>query len=82
MVRPTTAVLKYDTQLADPVAVGRELKADAILEGRVRASKGTVQVSVRLLKVPNGELCGPALSRKISIGPSHRSPSRTILCGR
>ena len=53
-IRPTAAVLKYGTQLGDPLAAGREQKVDAVLEGRVRASEGKIQVSVQLLKVSDG----------------------------
>jgi len=54
IVRPTTAVLKYDTEFADPIGAGREQQVDAVLEGRIQASTGRIQVNVRLVRVADG----------------------------
>jgi len=53
-IRPTAAVLKYGTQIGDPLIAGREQKVDAVLEGQIRASAGRIQVSVHLLRVSDG----------------------------
>ena len=52
LVRPTDAVQKYagaDTQ--DPVAAGRELRVESILDGTVQHQGGRLRVTARLLRV-------------------------------
>jgi TolB-like protein len=54
VVRPTGSVLKYATSATDPVAAGRELKVDAVLDGAVQRADGRIRVTARLLSVQDG----------------------------
>lgn len=56
VVRPTSAVLKYTEQAQDPVAAGRELKVDSVLEGSVHRAGEQIRVTVRLVSVRDGAL--------------------------
>jgi DNA-binding winged helix-turn-helix (wHTH) protein/TolB-like protein/Flp pilus assembly protein TadD len=53
-VRPTSAVLKYSA-VQDPLIAGRELKVDAILDGRVQRLDDHIRVTVQLLRVADGK---------------------------
>jgi DNA-binding winged helix-turn-helix (wHTH) protein/TolB-like protein/tetratricopeptide (TPR) repeat protein len=53
-VRPTSAVLKYNHLEQDPVAAGRELSVEAVLEGSIRESGDMVRVTVQLVSVETG----------------------------
>ncbi len=53
-VRPTSAVLKYAKNDVDSSAAGRELGADAILEGTVQRSGDRLRVTVNLLRISDG----------------------------
>lgn len=53
MVRPTAAVQKY-TDKSDPIAAGRELRVDVVLDGRVQRDGKMVRASVQLLRVNDG----------------------------
>ncbi|MEN3330852.1 MAG: hypothetical protein V7641_217 [Blastocatellia bacterium] len=55
-VRPTSAVFKYIDTEPDIVAVGRELKVDAVLEGSLRRLGEQMRVTVRLVRARDGEL--------------------------
>jgi TolB-like protein/DNA-binding winged helix-turn-helix (wHTH) protein/Tfp pilus assembly protein PilF len=50
VVRPTRTVLKYAGNREDPSAVGRELKVDAVLDGRIQRINDRVRVSVQLIR--------------------------------
>lgn len=52
VVRPTSAVLRSDAR--DPVAAGRALQVDSVLEGTVQRSGDRVRVTARLLSVRDG----------------------------
>jgi DNA-binding winged helix-turn-helix (wHTH) protein/TolB-like protein len=54
IVRPTRAVLKYDSLEQDPLTAGRELKVDSLLDGKVQRSGGRIRVTVQLLRVSDG----------------------------
>jgi TolB-like protein/Tfp pilus assembly protein PilF len=54
IVRPTSAVRKYSGLDQDPLAAGREQRADLVLEGTVQRLGERIRVTVRLLSVPNG----------------------------
>ncbi|HKQ51527.1 MAG TPA: winged helix-turn-helix domain-containing protein, partial [Pyrinomonadaceae bacterium] len=54
-VRPTSAVLRYAADGSDPLAAGRELKVDAVLDGRVQRAENRVRVTVQLLRVSDGK---------------------------
>jgi Predicted integral membrane protein len=53
-VRPTSAVLKYIRPDQDPVAAGRELNVEAVLEGSIRESGDTVRITAQLVSVETG----------------------------
>lgn len=53
-VRPTSAVRKYGADGIDPVAAGRELKVDSILDGSIQKIGNKLRVTVRLLRVKDG----------------------------
>ena len=50
-VRPTSAVLKYQDQDVEPIAVGSALRTDAVLEGSVQRVDDRIRVTVRLMSV-------------------------------
>src|SRR2546423_739630 len=55
IVRPTTAVRKYDETEQDPVSAGRELKVDTVLEGNIQQSADRVRVTVQLIRINDGK---------------------------
>jgi len=54
IVRPTSAVLKYEAPGTDTVAAGRELRTDAVLEGSLQRDGDRLRVTVRLINVADG----------------------------
>ncbi|HMO80700.1 MAG TPA: winged helix-turn-helix domain-containing protein [Pyrinomonadaceae bacterium] len=55
VVRPASAMLAYDHDLRDPIAIGRHLGLDAVLDGRVQDESGRIRVNLQLIKVSTGE---------------------------
>jgi TolB-like protein/Tfp pilus assembly protein PilF len=55
VVRPVGAVRKYATE-EDPLAAGRQLAVQSVLEGSIQRSADRTRVTVRLLRVSDGEL--------------------------
>jgi DNA-binding winged helix-turn-helix (wHTH) protein/TolB-like protein/Tfp pilus assembly protein PilF len=55
-VRPTSAVGQYVNSPADPVAIGRQQKVDAILTGHLKALSDRTRVTVQLVRVADGVL--------------------------
>jgi len=53
-VRPTSAVLRYDTVNIDPLTAGRALNVEAVLDGKVQRVGDRVRVTVQLLRVSDG----------------------------
>ena len=53
-VRPTSAVLRYDTPNVDPLTAGRALDVEAVLDGKVQRAGNRVRVTVQLLRVSDG----------------------------
>src|SRR5262245_15947110 len=53
-VRPLSAVRRYTALDQDPVAAGRELKAQAVLEGSIQRVGDKVRVTARLIGVADG----------------------------
>lgn len=51
IVRPTSAVLKYAGVNQDPVAIGRELRVESVLEGSIRKSGEKIRATVQLVSV-------------------------------
>jgi DNA-binding winged helix-turn-helix (wHTH) protein/TolB-like protein len=52
IVRPTSSVTKYVG--ADPIAAGRELAVEAVLDGRVQQSEKELRVTAQLIRVRDG----------------------------
>jgi tetratricopeptide (TPR) repeat protein len=55
-VRPLSAVRRYTALDQDPVAAGRELQVDAVLEGSIQKVGEKVRVTARLIRVADGRL--------------------------
>ena len=55
MVRPTSAVRGYTALQQDPIAAGREQRVDAVLDGSIQKSGERIRVTVRLMKVADGQ---------------------------
>lgn len=53
-VRSTSAIRRYADVEPDPVAAGRELSVDAILDGRIQTSDGRIRVTTQLVSVRDG----------------------------
>jgi DNA-binding winged helix-turn-helix (wHTH) protein/TolB-like protein/Tfp pilus assembly protein PilF len=54
IVRSTGAVRRYVGSDVDPLAAGRELGVDAVLEGSIQAAAGRLRGTMRLLRVRDG----------------------------
>lgn len=54
VVRPFSAVRKYSDVQQDAVLAGREVQAEAVLEGSIQKSGERVRVTVRLINVQTG----------------------------
>ena len=54
VVRPTTAMSRYVDNVQDPLAAGRALGVDAVLEGSFQRVNRRVRVTFRLLEVGSG----------------------------
>lgn len=54
ILRPTSAVRQYTDLEQDPLAAGRELKVEAVLEGSLQRVGDRLRVTVRLLNVRDG----------------------------
>jgi DNA-binding winged helix-turn-helix (wHTH) protein/TolB-like protein/Flp pilus assembly protein TadD len=55
VVRPTSSVVMYNKPGQDPLAVGRELGVDALLDGYVQRSGDKIRVTVQLLNIKDGK---------------------------
>lgn len=53
-VQPVSAVRRYQDPAMDPVAVGRALRVEAVLEGHLQRVDDRIRVGVRLLRVADG----------------------------
>lgn len=54
VMRPTSSIRKYGGLEQDPLAAGRELQVDAVLDGTILSTSGRVRITVRLLAVSGG----------------------------
>ena len=54
LVRPTSSVLKYSSTGQDPQLAGRELKVDAVLDGRFQKIADRIRVTLELLRISDG----------------------------
>ena len=54
VVRPTSSILKYKSTGEDPIAAGKTMKVDSVLEGTIQKVGERFRVTVRLLSVQSG----------------------------
>jgi len=54
IVRPTSSVRRFASQTQDPLAAGRELKVDAVLDGSIQREGNQLRVTLRLISVKDG----------------------------
>src|ERR1044072_6682037 len=54
IVRPTNSVLKYAAAEQEPLAAGRALEVESVLDGSVQKLGDRVRVTVRLVRVSDG----------------------------
>jgi TolB-like protein/DNA-binding winged helix-turn-helix (wHTH) protein/Tfp pilus assembly protein PilF len=54
-VLPTSAVIKYTGRELDPLATGRDLGVDVVLDGTVQRSADRIRVTVQLIGVEDGK---------------------------
>ena len=55
IVRPTSSVVMYNKLGQDPLAAGRELGVDALLDGYVQRSGDRIRVTAQLLSIADGK---------------------------
>lgn len=55
IVRPTSSVVAYHTAAQDPLAAGRELGVDVVIDGYIEKSQDTIRVSARMLRTADGK---------------------------
>jgi len=54
VVRPTGAVRQYSDPQQDPIAAGKALKVDAVVEGNIQQLGDRIRVTARLVQVSDG----------------------------
>jgi DNA-binding winged helix-turn-helix (wHTH) protein/TolB-like protein/Flp pilus assembly protein TadD len=54
VVRPTSTVLKYAATERDPLALGRKIEVDAVLDGHLQRNDDQVRLTVQLLRTDDG----------------------------
>lgn len=57
VVRPTSSVVHYGARKTEPLASGRELKVDYVVDGRIRRAGETLRVNVQLLRISEEAIC-------------------------
>ncbi|MEZ5314432.1 MAG: winged helix-turn-helix domain-containing protein [Thermoanaerobaculia bacterium] len=53
-IRPVSAVRDFTEPGRDPLAVGRQLQVDTVLDGTLRTTESEIRVTARLLRVADG----------------------------
>jgi DNA-binding winged helix-turn-helix (wHTH) protein/TolB-like protein len=53
-VRPTSAILAFENQTEDSIAIGQRMNVDAVLEGTIHRSSDRVRVTARLIRIKDG----------------------------
>ena len=56
MVRPTSSVRKFAGTNYDPIAAGRELKCDAVIEGSIQRLDDRLRINVQLIRISDGSV--------------------------
>jgi TolB-like protein/DNA-binding winged helix-turn-helix (wHTH) protein/tetratricopeptide (TPR) repeat protein len=54
VVRPTRSVLKYTSLEKDLLVIGRELRVEAVLDGKIQRNGERIRVTVQLVRVSDG----------------------------
>jgi DNA-binding winged helix-turn-helix (wHTH) protein/TolB-like protein/tetratricopeptide (TPR) repeat protein len=54
-VRPISSVRRFGGLEQDPVAAGKELQVDAVLDGSIQRAGDRIRMTVRLVSVPDGK---------------------------
>jgi DNA-binding winged helix-turn-helix (wHTH) protein/TolB-like protein len=54
IVRPTNAISEFSEGNIDPVAVGRKLQVEAVLDGKIQRADNKIRITVQLLRVSDG----------------------------
>ena len=54
LVRPTSSVRKFAGTNYDPIAAGRELKTDAVIDGNIQRFGDRLRINVQLIRVSDG----------------------------
>jgi len=54
-ILPTSAIIKYTGRDNDPLALGRALGVDAVLDGTVQRAGDRIRVTVQLISIDNGK---------------------------
>lgn len=54
-VQPLSAIRRFHDASTDPLAAGRTLRVDAVLDGHLQRVEDRIRVSVRLLRVADGQ---------------------------
>ncbi|HEX3250128.1 MAG TPA: winged helix-turn-helix domain-containing protein [Pyrinomonadaceae bacterium] len=57
VMRPTSSVVRYEAGTIEPLAAGRELKVDYVVDGRIRRAGKTLRVNVQLLRISEEAIC-------------------------
>ncbi|MBC7930272.1 MAG: tetratricopeptide repeat protein [Rubrivivax sp.] len=55
VVRPTSAVRRYNSLEQDAIAAGRELQVESVLDGNLQRAGDRLRVTVRLVRVADGQ---------------------------
>jgi DNA-binding winged helix-turn-helix (wHTH) protein/TolB-like protein len=66
-LRPTSAVLKYAGSEQDPVAIGRTLQVDAVLESRFQQAGDRLKINSQLVRVEDGKVIWSFQSTDLSV---------------
>ena len=56
MVRPTSSVRRFAGTNYDPIAAGRDLKSDAVIEGSIQRLDDRLRINVQLIRVSDGSV--------------------------
>ena len=56
LVRPTSSVRKFAGTNYDPIAAGRELKTDAVIDGSIQRLGDRLRINVQLIRISDGSV--------------------------
>lgn len=55
-VMPTSFVSRFNKADQDPIAAGKELKVDAVLDGRIQETGNQMRISLQLVRIADGKI--------------------------